>query len=819
MKNYRPVISFLVFLLFTINNTIAGVDPKAKTLQLLREKFAKERFGFVPLNGKNINVANYVNLDPNNTLEIIGKLHPEGYFQDLDNEEKFAKQVFLKAENGSKLDRANLFLYNSLNRLLLIAETKRGKKYVESENKSLFKAIIKYGNIDVSRPNNKYRFHPSCFFVPTIAVNIYFSFYPVMQAVENGSNKDSLTVAVHKLLLQMGYQAWSQPYRFDSTDNNVVSVERFRNHVWWVGGNALSYRPLLPVAAMMSNIKMLDVLSEVAQKGISTVSQTTYEEAFWNEGITEDGAGWGHGTQCLIFGYPIDGNIAALNALLQFKNTPFEKELSRENVDALLNYIRGSSFYEYRGIVPPQFDRSNGTQKPLNRTASRTISLVDLLLNNFASSLKSTEIEELQRYQFEAKSIQLFMLDYPKGYYYGSRYFFNNDNLVKKVPSYYVFVDMASSRCYGIESAWPNNNGFNYYLNDGATLFQRNGAEYSQALGAMQLSSYPGITSRNIANNQLKPTVNWRGFNSSVNFAGAATSNDENFVTGFIFNKKNADDTNPLDSQHAQILGVKAYKSTFMFNDVFVGLGAGISNINSYVNGDIITTLDQTIKMPDFSITNNPITFQKRTSQGNVLVNDTIKWVTNNGFVYGVLPYATTGDVKIIQEQRKTTWKQLSQANDLPEKEVNIFQMYVNHGQHVNEGKYAYIVSCDGQIPSQIPIILKNDTTLQAAMSVDKTVIGATFYSANVTLKASEFWYKVSVPVNFLLEERSGQIYVTLCDPTMNNNIKEIVITTNRPLKGEAVEKVNDIYQISVAMPQKKLCGKPTTIKLLKAKD
>ena len=41
---------------------------------------------------------------------------------------------------------------------------------------------------------------------------------------------------------------WTQPLRHDETDENVVSISRFRNHVWWVGGNALAYRSLLPVA-------------------------------------------------------------------------------------------------------------------------------------------------------------------------------------------------------------------------------------------------------------------------------------------------------------------------------------------------------------------------------------------------------------------------------------------------------------------------------------------------------------------------------------------------------------------------------------------
>src|SRR5699024_5566814 len=128
----------------------------------------------------------------------------------------------------------------------------------------------------------------------------------------------------------LGLQAWTQPLRNDKTDENVVQVERFRNHVWWVGGNALAYRSLLPVAVMYQSIPMIDVLSEVAQRGIGYTSQNTYNDAFWTEGCTADGAGWGHGMQCLVWGYPIDGNIYALDLLTALKNTPWERKLSKQ---------------------------------------------------------------------------------------------------------------------------------------------------------------------------------------------------------------------------------------------------------------------------------------------------------------------------------------------------------------------------------------------------------------------------------------------------------------------------------------------------------
>ena len=166
------------------------------------------------------------------------------------------------------------------------------------------------------------------------------------------------------MLKTIALQAWTQPLRHDETDENVVSISRFRNHVWWVGGNALAYRSLLPVAAMYRSIPMIDLLAEVCQRGISMTSQTTYSDAFWTEGFTADGAGWGHGKQCLIWGYPIDGTSNALKMLNMLKGSPWAKNLGRDNVQALLNFLRGGAWYYYKGYRLPCLDRGSYVYNP-----------------------------------------------------------------------------------------------------------------------------------------------------------------------------------------------------------------------------------------------------------------------------------------------------------------------------------------------------------------------------------------------------------------------------------------------------------------------
>lgn len=255
-----------------------------------------------------------------------------------------------------------LFLTEAYNRIWKIAEAYRKGELSKKDAlcDKYLKAIILYGNIETGRPNNNTatRFHASCFAIPTAAVNTYFAFLKQMDDVEAGKNKNALLKDACDMLKTVALQAWTQPFRNDETDNNVVQIERFRNHVWWVGGNALAYRSLLPVAFMYKSIPMVDVLSEVCQRGISMTSQNTFNKTFWTEGFTVDGAGWGHGKQCLVWGYPIDGTSNALAILSTLKGSPWAKQLTRENVDALLNFFRGSNWYYYKGYNLPCLDRS-----------------------------------------------------------------------------------------------------------------------------------------------------------------------------------------------------------------------------------------------------------------------------------------------------------------------------------------------------------------------------------------------------------------------------------------------------------------------------
>jgi len=772
--------------------------------------------------------------------ECIALLDDQGHFTDLKNEEDIMMEVdWVKNINTSKQSNAGEFLTEAFNRLWLISESYRSKeidvKSITPELEKLIKGFVFYASLEFKRPDTNGRFHSSCFAIPTAAVNSYFALLDLMDKIESDKTTSSLLQKFNKDLKSIAYQSWTKPVREDETDNNIVSVSRFRNHVWWVGGNALAYRSLFPTAIMMKSKEMVDVLQEVATNALSSVSQNTFNTAFWTEGFTADGAGWGHGKQSLVWGYPIDGTSNALNILKLLKNSPWETKLSSENLASIFNYLQGSSWYYFKGYELPCLSRGNYKYENEKKIIKSNL-LIESLLNDFKKDLSTDQTKELYDFQTEAKNFNISMNSYQQNLYSGSRWFFNNDDLVQKTNGHYTLINMASIRCDGTESAHTMADKYNYFTNDGLTFYVKNGKEYQEAMGAWNLTAIPGVTSRQGEEN-LVPITNWRGYVSKHNFAAAATSGSKNAASGFIFEKMNAsakedvNDKTGLTNDIDFIYNVQAHKSYFFLDDYMLALGAGINNLTPELEGDIWTTIDQTLW-------DNTISWGGSKESGvlNVLNNNlsiTLEkcknktiWVSQkDGFSYGVLPNQTTGKIELKAEHRTTKWEELNLINrknkNLPSK-TNVLQLSINHGKNISNGTYGYLVYYGDKTAKKAfrkPNIevLSNTTKLQAAATTSKSIIGAVFYDPSETLKITKNWeLSVSAPSAILLEKIDNHYLLTVTDAEMNKDLTSITIKTTLKVSGENVTKENNSYSITINMPTGELLGKPKTIKLLK---
>lgn len=787
MKNVKRISLSILFLMIGLV-TVFGQSDKEKAVLKLRKYYA-QNFSTYPVRNK-INKANI----------YLKQLNEEGQFEDLiAYENEILEKKWLERVSFQDQQNMGLFFADAMERLWVIAHNFKKNK-VEDVPEKFWKAVLRYGDLETRRQPND-RFHASCFAIPKAACGVYFA---LMKQMDMPGDTMKLRTSSCEMLKKLAFQSWTQPRRNDDTENNIVSVERFRHHVSWVGGNALAYRPLLETALMMDSIPMVDVVAAVAKGSLSNVSQSTYQEAFWNEGFTADGAGWGHGMQCLVWGYPIHGASSAQNLLWTLRGTPWAETLNRENADALLNFYRGSTFYYYKGFIPPCLDRYSMVYYEGKANHIPYYDMMKNTVTRWPNSFTDSEVREMKQLVEEAGRNDIRMEGYPGGHYNGTRYFYNNDDLIKRNASYYMLVNMASKRCDGLESANNFADEYNIYTNDGLTYFQRKGDEYRKVIGAMDLTALPGITARE-GQEKLVPFTNWRGFNSKHNFAGGATNGGENAVAGFIFEKT---DAMTRERDNVKILnpvafGVKAYKSYFMLGDYMIALGAGVTNLEPEQEGTIRTTMEQTAHQGKVTLYNGKKQMEPAAGVNSLVNKGKSLWVVQEGgFAYAPLAKYTS-NAFFCTETRKNEWMKRNLSNkgkkNLPET-ADILRVWVDHGREVKDDTYGYVVYAGEGLPAkENPFtVLRNDVKVQAVQSADKKILEAVFYSADETLKWQGMNVKVSNPCVLLIENTGKEYKISVTDPTMNVQLKN--------MKVELGKTTN-----TIELPTGKDCGKSVT--------
>jgi hypothetical protein len=786
---------------------------ETQAMQAFREGFAKAPYRLFKNEAK-LDVAR-------------SSLTDEGRFSDLSTTEGEDFQAKIRNPRYVSQGEVSIVLGEAFSRIWRLAETLRGRQNLSPQEndlrEKLFKAIEYYGCLETSRPNVPSRFHVSCFAIPLAAANTYFCFFPLMQSVEDGGAPDKRLAMVHDLLLTLGFQAWTVPARGDETDGDVVSVERFRHHVMWVGGNALAYRPLLPVAAMMRSAPMMQVLSEVALGALSATSYSTRETSFWSEGMTEDGAGWGHGRQNQVFGYPMDGVIYSLDILASLKGTPWEKDLGGAEIEALMNYLKGSSFFFYKGTRPPLLSRQNMVYGFGVNEALTTIPLVSRFLKEWRDDLSSGQAEELSRLA-EGNTAQ-------PGYE-GVRYFWNQDILISKAENYYFIVSMSSPRSHGLESVRPPSiaSGYNLFTDDGQTLLYRDGKEYAESLGGWLLTAVPGVTARQ---GEVKPVTNWRGYNNRINLSGGV-ARGINGCAGFVFEKQNAaseegsEDAGGADDPNPIIYGVKACKSWFMMGNAILALGAGITDLRPELPGPVWTTINQSSwrGAVKFCGESGALSITEPNGQRHEwrIESDTGKKraavVFHDGFTYGILPEYTTGEIHLLLERRPTRWAELAgeNKNKKTPSEADIFQLWIDHGAHPREASYAWFAVADSdmtKIAEAPPImVLANTPMVQAARSRDGRIVQAVFHAANASLDIGKDTISVNTPCVLMLEQTESEWIVTASDSEQLRDKTGLRLSTTARLSGESVSFEDGRSILAIPLPQEPMLGAATVMRI-----
>lgn len=650
-----------------------------------------------------------------------------------------------------------------------------------AEKEKFLKAVKNYCEKELAREDQKNsRFHHSIFAIPTAAVNICFSLYPeLLKAQEEPEKCSPEMLELFRLLFEVAMQCFRLPLRGDHTDRHPVCLERFRGHVWWVGGNGIRYRPVFFTAILFRSVPMMNVVATVAQNALTATSGSWNEKSFWTEGICADGLGWGHGRQNYATGYPIHGTEMALRILTILRDTVWGTRLE---LTWGMRFLEGIQFMEYKGWIVPVLGRVCFEKDWKNKAET---------FNGF--------IREMKKYLKDLGG------QVPEEEPLGNRYFWNNDCLVRKTDKEYLLFNMASNRCDGVECAHEMADKRNFFLTDGACFACKDPAEYERAIGCFRASGIPGVTARFLENKEIMPETNWHGYHSQFDFAGGIAG--ENYgAAGFVFLKdltRMPDGSGKVYEEFSpEIAGIYAHKSCFFLGDTTVCLGAGITDKEPSLGKEICTEVNLVERLSESYLVREETGKEKLTAaETRISLQDAGSLcIWQNGSFYGFPEGQNTGSLCIYFGKRKTAWEELN-ANNNPEdnEELPILELFLDHGKAVENGSYCYYIYT-GQEKAEEYLqapqfkVLENSTVVQAVESSDGSLVEGVYYGIGESrtlwggqadraagqseegylLKTKDYEICLETPVVFALQKADGEnkVQITLADPLQRDGGK-----------------------------------------------
>lgn len=651
----------------------------------------------------------------------------------------------------------------------------------------LLRGVIRYGERETAREDRgNSRFHSSIFAIPVCAVNIYFALLPILhteRGLPGEGARRELLVRFRNVLYDLMLQAWTLPLRGDETDETPFWVERFRNHVWWMGGNAVGYRPVFYTALCFGDSRLMDILGQVII-GASGSRAAYDEDSFWTEGICADGFGWGHGAQAYNDGYPTDALQEIFSLIRHFKGTAYESILNEMDWKNIVYYIEGISWSSWGDYVPPMMGRRCFQAEKRLSTTCMMRKFAEEIVDRYRDYVDEADLQRLRAVLDRGEM----NVEDGDGNFRGTRYFFNNDTLISKTAHRYFYFNAASCRCKGVECAHEMADTRNFYIRDGSCLLLTDPESYETAKGTFNPSHFPGTTERDLQKPRIMAETNWSGYSSLHNFAGGLADGTQG-AAGFIYEKsakREADGSGTVRNDFTrEMMGVRAYKSVFVQDELFVFLGAGIRDDRPEYGERIITTVNNVRFLEGvFCDEEGESIGELRTVTGQ-----TGKcFFRNDGVLYGIkaLPGTT---YSLTAETRETDWEYLNVTNKSVEDEaVKILEITVDHGEAPKDSAYCYWMCTD---PEKAPVqaersftVLSNTEEIQA-ICFGEDRISAVFYRAG-ELDCGNYTIEVSDPCVLMLErEGNRSVRVSVCDPCQNRELTHIAVSVRCRADGE----------------------------------
>ncbi|MCI4666761.1 MAG: polysaccharide lyase beta-sandwich domain-containing protein [Bacteroidia bacterium] len=377
-----------------------------------------------------------------------------------------------------------------------------------------------------------------------------------------------------------------------------------------------------------------------------------------------------------------------------------------------------------------------------------------------------------------------------------SKFFFASDMLVHARTDNHLVVRMCSRRT-GAKELGIGYPTLNYHMADGATYFRIDGMEYLEARLGMNYTSIPGTTCEQKTG---QPTIAGANTMNSANDFAGGLSDGTHTLGAFQYDR-----SHPYSSIHAN-------KGYFIFDDAFAFLGSKIQQVGT-ASGETWTTLNQAERRGE--VTYDTGTGKRRISLSTNTQRDfnnisQISWFHHDDIGYIIIPNGGV-DLKLWAEVRSRRWRDIDQSNsDNSLRNVNMFQLSINHQRNPQNEDYEYIVIPNvtalqtESIANNLPVqILKHSQNAQVVYKPSVQLCQAVFYSANQNFNTPwGFGVRADKAATMMLRSDSTKVYLSVSDPRQVEN--QITITLDGEYSGPGVTynaSVNE-SEVVVNMPR-----------------
>ncbi|WP_020533082.1 polysaccharide lyase family 8 super-sandwich domain-containing protein [Flexithrix dorotheae] len=420
-----------------------------------------------------------------------------------------------------------------------------------------------------------------------------------------------------------------------------------------------------------------------------------------------------------------------------------------------------------------------GTLKPQN--ASTAIKLLK------ASTYRKNEIEEIIAICLEGE----------KATTSHATFFWQSEHFTFQRPDFFTSVRMYSTRNNNMEVPYNGEGLYNHYRGDGVNHISITGRELYDIWPVYDWQKIPGATIL-----QKPSLIPEEGIQKDglTDFVGAITNGNYG-AAAFDF-------ISPHDL-------VKARKSWFFFDDIYVCLGAGISSRSEY---PVATTLNQCLLNGEVSVWENGE--KKLLEKGERELKEVTK-IYHDGVGY-IFPEPTI--VNLQNDQVSGSWFKINRQSDSPKEEVKLdaFKLWLDHGSHPNESAYEYYVvpatSAEGMEnhPENRVEVLENSKNLQAVTHKGLNLYQIVFYKSGEIQLNDDLILSAESPGLVMIRTDGNEVKeISVSDPGRKLSNLYFSITSKLKSGAENIQirwnEKSGKSEISVLLPEGVMAGKSMT--------